>query len=338
MTTDQTATEAPAAEPTYRPFLDVILQTAGNPTLPDGYDTWGFKITRPDLRTYKHSGSDPRFRWPWPGGTVTDPKTVVDGEACPTTQTGGYCVALTLNGARSGGYGHATILLLAYRIADVAGEDTVYGKRRVSHCMVVDVIAGQDAYRLAKGADLAGANLTRAYLADANLTRANLAGADLTRADLTGADLTRAYLTDADLAGADLTRAYLAGAYLTRAYLTRAYLGGADLTDAYLTRAYLTGADLTRAYLAGADLTRADLTRAYLADADLTRADLTRANLAGAYLTDADLTGADLGGAYLTRANLTRANLTRANLRKSQLSDVQLSQIIGTPAWMAEDE
>ena len=49
------------------------------------------------------------------------------------------------------------------------------------------------------GADLTGANLTRA-----DLTGAYLTGANLTRADLTGAYLTDAYLTGANLTGADL--------------------------------------------------------------------------------------------------------------------------------------
>ena len=55
---------------------------------------------------------------------------------------------------------------------------------------------------------------------------ANLTGADLTRADLAGANLTGAYLTGADLAGADLAGAYLAGADLTRAYLAGAKIKG----------------------------------------------------------------------------------------------------------------
>jgi len=210
------------APKTYRPFIECILQAAGNPPLPDGYDTWGFKITRPDLRTCR-TGNGERYRWPWPGGTVTDEHTIVNGNACPDTRTGGFCVALDLEGAASGGYGHATILLLAYRLADVAGEDE--HKRRVSHCLVADVIAGDTVYRLGAGADLAGADLTRADLAGANLT-----GAGLTRADLTGANLTRADLTRANLTRANLTRAYLA-----RAYLADADLAGANLTDADLT-------------------------------------------------------------------------------------------------------
>lgn len=79
--------------------------------------------------------------------------------------------------------------------------------------------------------------------------------ANLTGADLTGADLTRANLTGADLTGADLTRAYLTGADLTGANLTRsnftdAYLTGADLTDANLTDANFTEADLEHVWRA----------------------------------------------------------------------------------------
>jgi hypothetical protein len=225
-----------AAAKTYRPFLDCVLQAAGNPELPDGYDTWGWKITLPDLRTYKRYNSDTRFRWPFPGGTVTDPKTVVDGEPCPTKRTGGFCIALTLEGAASGGYGHATILLLAYRLADVAGEDAMEGKLRVSHCMVVDVVSGRSAYRLATGADLAGADLARADLAGADLAGAYLAGADLAGADLAGAGLADADLTDANLARADLTGANLAGADLTDANLTHVIVRKSQLTTVQLAQ------------------------------------------------------------------------------------------------------
>ena len=115
-------TDTTPAPKTYRPFIDVILTVAGNPTLPDGYDTWGSKITRPDLRTYDRGETlGGRYRWPWPGNTVTDNTTIVNGRACPDCSTGGFCIARTLAGAASGGYGHATILLLAYRLADVAG-------------------------------------------------------------------------------------------------------------------------------------------------------------------------------------------------------------------------
>jgi hypothetical protein len=253
------------AAKTYRPFLEVVLETAGNPVLPEGYTTWGYKITRPDLRSYGG------FRWPFPGGTVTDPSTVKDGEACPSADTGGFCIALSLAGAATGGHGHATILLLAYKSSDIAGSDG-HSKIRVSHCLVFDVIDGTSAYRDGAGADLAGANLRGADLAGANLTDANLAGANLTGANLADAylphaNLADAYLTGANLAGANLTGVYLRGAYLPHAYLADAYLAGANLADAYLAGANLADANLAGANLAGADLAGADLAGADLAGA-----------------------------------------------------------------------
>jgi hypothetical protein len=76
-------------------------------------------------------------------------------------------------------------------------------------------------------ANLAGANLARAYLADANLARANLAGAYLA-----GANLVDANLADANLAGANLARANLADANLAGANLAGAYLASANLAGA----------------------------------------------------------------------------------------------------------
>ena len=97
------------------------------------------------------------------------------------------------------------------------------------------------------GADLHGANLTKAVLYAANLRGANLAGADLRVANLLGTDL-----TNADLSGADLRVANLLGTDLTNADLSGANLRWINLTEANLRRADLTGADLT-----GVDLTDA---------------------------------------------------------------------------------
>ena len=74
-------------------------------------------------------------------------------------------------------------------------------------------------------ADLAGANLTGAYLWSADLSRANLTGADLV-----GASLTEAYLRGANLSGADLTNATLTEADLSGAILDGVI--GADFTGA----------------------------------------------------------------------------------------------------------
>jgi Pentapeptide repeats (8 copies) len=251
-------------ETTHRPFLDILTE---NRTLPDGYDSWGFKSVRADFTTYGG------YRWPWPGTAVTDPTaTAGDGDACPTKATGGLCVATTWRGVADGAHGHRCLLLLAYRAADILGRDDFRGKLRVKTCRVVELLDGEKMLAKATGANLTGAYLAGAYLADAYLTGANLAGA---------------YLAGANLADAYLRDAYLTGAYLTGANLTGANLAGANLRDANLRDAYLRGAYLTGANLAGANLRDAYLRGAYLAGANL-----AGANLADAYLRDAYLTGA----------------------------------------------
>ncbi|MFC8678057.1 pentapeptide repeat-containing protein [Streptomyces griseorubiginosus] len=105
-----------------------------------------------------------------------------------------------------------------------------------------------------------------------NLSGADLTGADLTRATLSGADLTGADLTRATLSGADLTDADLTRANLTRANLSGADLTGADLYSTILREADLTGADLTGVSLRRACLAAADLTRAVLLDTHLVNA------------------------------------------------------------------
>src|ERR1035438_4888557 len=76
----------------YRPFLDILVAHTDLP-LPEGCDTWGWKTVRPDLRT--HGG----FRWPWPGGAVSDPHATPGNDPCPTADTGGFCVAKNWYGA-----------------------------------------------------------------------------------------------------------------------------------------------------------------------------------------------------------------------------------------------
>ncbi|MGE5455390.1 MAG: pentapeptide repeat-containing protein, partial [Methylocystaceae bacterium] len=65
-------------------------------------------------------------------------------------------------------------------------------------------LAGQK--NLDRGADLMGADLTKANLRGANLRGAYLIAADLRGTDLNGADLIGADFRDTDLRGADLTK------------------------------------------------------------------------------------------------------------------------------------
>jgi len=175
-------------EQKYASVLDRI--TEGR-ELPDGCDVWGFKSVRPDLTT--HRG----FRWPFPGNWVH--ATNVDQSntgACPRAPGDGLCVASTFAAMASGVIPARTLLLLAYRQADVVGGEL--GKLRVRSVFVVDLLDGERIVQdFGRGANLAAANLTYA-----NLTYANLAAANLTGANLAAADLTAAYLTGADLTGA----------------------------------------------------------------------------------------------------------------------------------------
>ena len=222
MTEQAAVPQAPPEKPAkLRTVLDVILEVAGHPELPDEYDTWGWKVVRPDFRSYGG------YLWPWPGGAVADPEAVPSNDPCPVRQTGGFCVALSAEGAASGGHGHETVLLLAYRQTDILAADN--HKLRVRSAYVADVVDGRAVWRASAGADLTGANLSGANLTGANLAGAYLAGADLTRADLAGADLAGVNLAGAYLAGADL-----AGASLTHGQLTDAQAGQFTGTPAWI--------------------------------------------------------------------------------------------------------
>ncbi len=72
-------------------------------------------------------------------------------------------------------------------------------------------------YNNLAGVNLAGQNLTNAWLDSANLNNANFALANLTSATLGGANLTNANFSQADLRNAALGNATLNGAHLTGA-------------------------------------------------------------------------------------------------------------------------
>ena len=189
-----------------------------------------------------------------------------------------------------------------------------------------------------KGADLRGANLSRAVLRGANLQDAKLRGANLYRADLSDADLKGANAGGADMKRANLNGANLIGALLSRADLNSADLKGADLSGARLFKTDLYGADLYGANLSGADLTEADMN-----GADLSGSDLSGANLTGTDLRGAILRGANLSGAFLSRADLIDAILSGANLSLADLNHAILrgailrgANLTGTDLYRAD--
>lgn len=104
---------------------------------------------------------------------------------------------------------------------------------------------------------------------DPDGARLDLAGTDLSRAFLEGA-----HLEKANLSGTLLIGALLAGAHLDDAYLSGAHLEGAILQFAKLARVSLEGAHLDGANLRGAVLDVVDLRGATLANTCLVDADL----------------------------------------------------------------
>jgi uncharacterized protein YjbI with pentapeptide repeats len=94
---------------------------------------------------------------------------------------------------------------------------------------------------------LNGLALAGAQLARADLRRAFLIESDMRRADLTSAALERAILRKTNLCGADLRHANLSGADLCRANLSGADLRDASLSTAFLKYTNLSGADLSTA-------------------------------------------------------------------------------------------
>jgi hypothetical protein len=218
---------------------------------------WGFKLVAVDLTTDNHQGG--RYRYHLDAWNTADQPTDHDNP-CPQHPGDGLCVALTLDGAQSGGQhvGSSAMLEVGYLAADVLAADN--HKVRVRRLYVkpdpVDPVRLLE-WAAATSADLSGANLSCANLCGANLRGADLSGANLRGADLWGADLCGANLSGANLCGADLWGANLSGANLCGANLWGANLRGAGLRYANLSGANLCGADLRGANLSGANLSGA---------------------------------------------------------------------------------
>lgn len=184
----------------YRDLLPVVVETSGA-QMPEGFDSWGLKSVHPDLTT-THG-----FWWALPGGTNISNDRLVHGNesACPTVPGDGLCVATTWRGMASSGIPARTLLLVAYRAADIVGRDELAGKLRVGG--EVATVALIDGERLLREhgscADLRYADLQRTDLRGADLRGANLLGVDLRGANLHGANLHGANLLGANLHGAN---------------------------------------------------------------------------------------------------------------------------------------
>lgn len=235
----------------YRDLLPVVVETSGA-VMPEGFDSWGIKSVHPDLMTAYN------FSWASPGGVnvSNDYLATSNTSACPMVPGDGLCVATSWRGMASGGIPARTLLLIAYRAAEIVGRDEPDGKLRIGgEVASVALIDGERLIREhGEGANLGGACLTGANLRYANLQYANFQGANLQGAGLQYVNLQGANLQGAGLQYANLYGANLYGANLQGANLRGANLQGADLQDANIQGAELQGANVQGAYLQYANL------------------------------------------------------------------------------------
>lgn len=185
------------------------------------------------------------------------------------------------------------------------------------------------------GADLRGANFSKAKcdstcfdsadLSGANLTAVNASNASFQGANLSGAEVPFscfdfACLENAELDGVNFEGTILLGAILHSASLRDASLQGADLKDATIDGADFRGAVLVRADLDGLPLRKAVFDEASFRGASIRGCDLEGMSFA----EETDFESACLMGAYLTGASLPRARLAAADLRTAGLADIDL--------------
>jgi uncharacterized protein YjbI with pentapeptide repeats len=169
-----------------------------------------------------------------------------------------------------------------------------------------------------RGANLAGAELSRLMGDRLNLRVADLHGAKLCAARLEGCHLGQANLSDTNWSGATLRLCVLDAAQ------------GADacFDNARIEDCTAKGTDLSRASLRGSRLSESSFARAILRDAvlegatgdgvDFRGADLMRATLTGARLDESDFRGADLTGANLSGGRFQAADFRGAILDETR--------------------
>ena len=156
------------------------------------------------------------------------------------------------------------------------------------------------------GADLSGANLSKAKLEGANLSRVNLGDSTLIDTNLSGADLSNANLNDSEGLSVDFSNSNL-----TNAKLKRARINNSNFKKADLPRANLRKADMSESSLDSSDVSGADLFRAKCNKTDFANADLSNANLTGAILSSSLLPETDFSGASIAEISLDGVKISR---------------------------
>ena len=348
MHSDQVAQVNPIERDTMQalhPLIQKIIEQ-NEAILPEGFDSWALKSTRPDLTTFD------LYQWPQPGGIAEcDPeKIVVDSNGpCPSAYGDGLCVGLNWDAMASGGFPARTLLLVAYATKDILGQGG--GKVRVSKAAVVAIVDGE---RLlaehSKMQDLSGAllegmkfNFSRmsgitltsatlhrasfreAWLDDANLQWAIAIRADFSYACVRGANFYSSELRGATFYGAEAEKALFEKARLYDATLERIFARDANFMYLFARGANFAAADLTGACFTAADLRETSFRWAILQNARVLRARIEDANFREAQLNGADFSDSSFNGTDLRGAEIRGANFSGCDLRGANITGLDFS-------------
>ena len=348
MHSDQVARVNPIERDTMQvlhPLIQKIIEQ-NEAVLPEGFDSWALKSTRPDLTTFG------LYQWPQPGGIAEcDPAKIIVGSdgPCPSAYGDGLCVGLNWDAMASGGFPARTLLLVAFATKDILGDGS--GKVRVSKAAVVAIVDGERLLNEhSKTQDLSGAllegmmfnfslmcgiTLTSANISHASFHMARLEGANLKWAIANHADFSHAFMRGANFYSSDLGGAEFYGAQAEKALFEKARLYDANLEeifarDANFMHLFARGAnfaaaDLTGACFSSADLRETDFRRAILQNARVLRARIEDADFRKAQLNGADFSGSSFNGTDLRGAEIRGADFFRCDLRGANITGLDFS-------------
>ena len=348
MHSDQVAQVNPIERDTMQalhPLIQKIIEQ-NEAVLPEGFDSWALKSTRPDLTTFDH------YQWPQPGGVAEcDPAEIVVGSdgPCPSAYGDGLCVGLNWDAMASGGFPARTLLLVAYATKDILGRGD--GKVRVSKAAVVAIVDGE---RLlaehSKMQDLTGASLEgmkfnfsrmygitltsaniqrasfrEAYLEDANFKWAEANHADFSHACMRGANFYASELGGAKFYGAQAEKALFESARLYDTTLEEIFARDANFMHLFAWYANFTAADLTGACFTAAELRETNFGGAILQNACVACARIENANFRNTQLNGADFSGSSFNGTDLRGADIRGANFSGCDLRGANITGLDFS-------------
>ena len=265
-------------------------------------------------------------------------------EAQKKAQEGYLAGAHYLEKARSPHQGRepeiADALLQAYKQNDAtAGGDYAFTDLSNRNLAGIDLSNAYLEYVDLTGADLTGANLNNAILAHANLTDTDFTDANLSGANIGATDMHNTRFIDANLTGAILGKAKINGAKFHRCKLIdrsemfyETQFQKVDFTGSDLQKNNFIDADITECCFKEADLTQSNFMNPQMRHAVFDKTILHDVNFVQAQAENTSFKNADMkkvrfvGGCKLANAKFTGADASEANLRDCDLRNADFSE------------